>query len=71
MLQYSFNADLMLVLERLAASKPASAPQRGSVIELAPRSNVIPFPPAALQPRLEIAHIALRRYSNETHDAVT
>jgi hypothetical protein len=68
--QYSFNADLRSVFQRLAATKPASTtPVSGS--DAASRAKLIAFQPRALEPRVEIAHVALRRSRHETRDAAT
>lgn len=71
MVKYSFNADMRCVFERLAAAnRDTSAPTAGME---APRNaaRVIPFEPAEPQPRLEIAHVALRRSHDELREAVT
>lgn len=69
MMQYSFNADLRSVFQRLAATNRTSvAPARPSQIS-APQARVITFRPGTQQPRLEIVHVALR--PNRWHGAVT
>lgn len=70
MLQYSFDADLRSVLQRLAAARPAgTSPAKGGNQQDS-RAKLIPFRQGTQQPRLEIAHVALRRRSHQTRDAV-
>lgn len=69
MIQYSFNADLRSVFQRLAlANRTSIAPARQAQ-DSKPQARVIPFRPGMPQPRLEIAHVALR--PNRWHDAAT
>lgn len=68
MIQYSFNADLRLVCQRLAIANKANTAPAGQPQSLPPQARVIPFRPGTQQPRLEIAQVALRR--NRWHDAV-
>lgn len=66
MKSYSLHADLRSVFQRLAAAnanRPAAKP-----VDKAGPSRV---QPAADQPRVEIAHVALRQNGRETRDAVT
>jgi hypothetical protein len=62
----SFNADMRSVFQRLAAARAAAEARR-------PAPNAKPHAPqaASRQPRLEIAHVALRRSAREAHDAMT
>ena len=69
MKHYSFDADLRSVLQRLAATHRSAAPARS--VEPVPSAKVIAFRRHAVQPRIEIAHIALRRKRGETLDAMT
>ena len=69
MKHYSFDADLRSVLQRLAATHRPAAPARS--VEPVPSAKVIAFRRHAVQPRIEIAHIALRRKRGETLDAMT
>ena len=69
MIQYSFNADLRSVFQRLAVANRTSAAPARQQQNLTPQARVIPFRPGTQQPRLEIARVALRR--NRWHDAVT
>jgi tellurite resistance protein len=71
MLQYSFNADLRSVLRRLASTMQACTTASTRSEQPAPQEKRRLLHTAAQQPRLEIAHIALRRRPNETHDAAT
>lgn len=69
MKHYSFDADLRSVLQRLAPTHRSAAPA-GSV-EPVPLAKVIAFRRRAVQPRIEIAHVALRPNRGETQDAMT
>lgn len=72
MKQYSFDADLRSVLKRLGAARPrGTSAATSQPVQPAMPGKVIAFRPQALQPRLELAHVALRRNRSETHDAVT
>jgi hypothetical protein len=63
---YSFDADLRSVLRRLAAAKsPAAMPVDDP--HSVPCGKVVAFPLRPRQPRIELAHVALRR----NRDAVT
>lgn len=66
----SFNADLRSVFQRLAATRQASA-MPDCRNDTTMRAKLIPFQPRALQPRLEIAHVALRPGRREAPDAAT
>lgn len=66
MVQYSFNADLRSVFQRLAAAQRGS--QSGKLANLPRR---IPLPPAVRQPRIEIAHVALRQKVREVRGSMT
>ena len=71
MVKYSFNADMSCVFERLAvAHRGTSTPSDGAE---SPQNaaSVIPFAPAKPQPRIEIAHVALRQSHGESREAVT
>ena len=70
MLQYSFDANLRSVLQRLAATWPAEPSAAKSANQPDPGAKVIPIRQGIQQPRLEMAHVALRRRSHENHDAV-
>ena len=69
MKQYFFDADLMSVLRRLAATHRPATPAK--ITQPALPAQVIAFQPRTVQPRIEIAHVALRRNRGETHDAMT
>ena len=71
MLQYSFNADLRSVLRRLASTMPDSPTASTRSEQPAPQAKRRLLQTAAQQPRLEIAHIVLRRRPHKTHDAAT
>jgi len=71
MMQYSFNADLISVLQRLATNRPAGTSPASSEGQPVIRAKLIPFRQGTQQPRLEIAHVALRRRSHESRDAMT
>lgn len=62
----SFNADMRSVFQRLAAARPTADAQRPAP---GPKPRA-PQPPLR-QPRLEIAHVALRRSARAAHDAMT
>jgi hypothetical protein len=66
MTRYSFNADLRLVLQRLAAANAA-----GPAEEPAASAKPVSCQTAARQPRVEIANVALRKEAHDSHDAVT
>jgi hypothetical protein len=71
MIQYSFDADLRSVLQRLAATRPSGT--RSSPAPDATRSTakLIRFHARREQPRLEIARVALRQRRYEGHGAMT
>jgi hypothetical protein len=69
MKHYSFDADLRSVLKRLAATHRPTSPTRP--VEPVFSAKVSAFRRHAVQPRIEIAHIALRRNRGETQDAMT
>ena len=71
MLQYSFDADFRSVLQRLASTWPTKTYQARSTNQPSSRAKLIPFHRSGQQPRLEIAHVALRQRSHETRDAMT
>lgn len=70
MVKYSFNADMQSVFQRLAVAHRDRPLQAAAIENPANAASVIPFQPGARQPRLEIAHVALRRGRFESHDAV-
>jgi hypothetical protein len=71
MLQYSFDADFKSVLQRLASAWPTGTSAARSTNQPSPRAKLIPFHRSGQQPRLEIAHVALRQRSHEASDAMT
>ena len=66
MQSYSFNADLRSVFQRLAAAN-ADGSARKPVASAKPSQSQ----PGAREPRVEIAHVALRRNAHDARDAVT
>lgn len=71
MLKYSFNADIRYVFQRLAVAHQCTPAPTARTEDRLKAARVIPFRPAAQQPRLEIAYVALRRSRYEPRDAVT
>lgn len=71
MVKYSFNADMSCVFERLAAAHRGTSTPRAGADTPRNATRVIPFEPAKPQPRLEIAHVALRRSHDEAREAAT
>jgi hypothetical protein len=69
MKHYSFDADLRSVLIRLTATHRPATP--AMITQPVLPANVIAFRPRTVQPRIEIAHVALRRNRGEQHDAMT
>ena len=70
MVRYSLNADMLSVFQRLAAAhRGTAAPATRS--EEPNAAAAASVRPAAQQPRVEIAHVALRRSQYETREAVT
>jgi hypothetical protein len=69
MLQYSFDADIRSVLQRLASIWPTKTSRAIVANQPGSRAKLIPFHRSEQQPRVEIAHVALRRRWLETHDA--
>jgi hypothetical protein len=69
MKHYSFDADLRSVLRRLAASHRPATPAR--ITQPGAPKQVIAFRSRTVQPRIEIAQVALRRNRGETRDAMT
>jgi hypothetical protein len=71
MVKYSFNADLRCVFQRLAAARPGAPAPAANTESPANAPKVIPFRAGTLQPRLEIARVALRRDHDDQCEAVT
>ena len=70
MVKYSLNADMLSVFQRLAAAhRGTGAPATRS--EEPHAATAASVRSAAPQPRVEIAHVALRRSQSETREAVT
>jgi hypothetical protein len=69
MLQYSFDADFRSVLQRLASIWPTKTSGTKVANRPGSRAKLIQFHRSGQQPRLEIAHVGLRRRSREAHDA--
>jgi hypothetical protein len=65
---YSFDADLRSVFQRLAATKRATD-AAASMRAATSRTGQIPIQPRLLQPRLEIAHVALRESTAKRRDS--
>lgn len=70
-MHYSFDADLRSVLRRLAASENAGAAPENEPGKPAAEAKPAAPRPTGPQPRLEIAHVALRQQRHEIHNAVT
>jgi len=71
MVKYSFNADMSCVFERLAVTHRGTPAPSDRAESPRNATRVIPFEPAKPQPRIEIAHAALRPSHGEPREAVT